>query len=182
MPLALAAVAVAGTAYSAYSSYEGSKKAASVDEATAQYNAKYDESLAAQLDLDTQQNIRTERQDASVYLSREAASYASAGVLSTSGSALHAQITNAGRFEQRIQQDWVNSQQKQQEYYSKAKVGILEGQAQASADRMQGSIALINGAAKVAGSLYGDYQSGMFSGLFGGGSGHDQVNSINTIS
>jgi hypothetical protein len=166
MPLAaLASVAVVATAYSAYSSYEGSKNAASVDNATAKYNAAYDESLAAQLDLDTLQNVRTARQNNDVYLSKEAASYASAGVLATSGSALHAQITNAGKFEQQIQQQYVNSQQQQQGYYSKAQVGILAGQAQASADRLSGSIALLNGTAKVAGSLYGDYQSGMFSGL-----------------
>jgi hypothetical protein len=182
MPLALAAVAVAGTAYSAYSSYEGSKNAASVDNATAKYNAAYDESLAAQLDLDTLQNVRTARQNNDVYLSKEAASYASAGVLATSGSALHAQITNAGKFEQQIQQQYVNSQQQQQGYYSKAQVGILAGQAQASADRLSGSIALINGAAKIAGSLAGNYNAGMFSGLGGGGSGYDQVNSIDTLS
>ena len=179
--ITLSAVSVAATGYGMYQQNEAAKNAASVDNATAQYNAKYDESLAAQLDLDTLQNVRTARQNNDVYLSKEAASYASAGVLATSGSALHAQITNAGKFEQQIQQQYVNSQQQQQGYYSKAQVGILAGQAQASADRLSGSIALINGAAKIAGNLAGDYNAGMFSGL-GGGSGYDQVNSINTLS
>ena len=162
-----AVVAVVGTAASAYEQNKASNAAAAVDTATADYNAKYDASMAEQLDLDTIQNIRTQRQNDSVYLSKQAAGYASAGVLSTTGSALHAQITNAGRFEQQIQQAWVNSQQQQQQYYSKAAVGLLEGQAQASADRLTGSIALINGATKIAGMVAGDYESGLFSGLSG---------------
>ena len=159
------ATSVAATGYGMYQQNQAAENAASVDNATAQYNAKYDESLAAQLDLDTLQNVRTARQNNDVYLSKEAASYASAGVLATSGSALHAQITNAGKFEQQIQQQYVNSQQQQQGYYSKAQVGILAGQAQASADRLSGSIALINGAAKIAGSLQGDYNSGVFASI-----------------
>ena len=160
--VALLTVAVAATAYGAYEQKQAADNAAQVDTATAAFNAKYDESLAAQLDLDTQQNIRTERQDDAVYLSRQAASYASAGVLATTGSPLHAQITNAGRFEQKIQQDWINSQQKQQSYYSQAKVGVAYGAAQAESDRMSGSIALINGGAKIAGMLYSADQSGVF--------------------
>lgn len=152
------------TAYSAYAQNKASGNAAQVDTATANYNAKYDLAVADQLDLDTQQNIRTERQDDSVYLSREAASYASAGVLATTGSPLHAQITNAGRMEQKIQQQYVNSQQKQQSYASAAKVGQLEGSAQADADRQRGTLALVDGGAKIAGSLYGGYQSGVFGG------------------
>ena len=163
MPLALAATAVVATGVGAYGQYQASKNAAAVDQATAQYNAKYDTAMAQQLDLDTQQNIRTERQNDAVYLSKQEASYAAAGVLATSGSALHAQITNAGRFEQQIQQEWVNSQQKQQAYYSQAAVGIAEGQARAEADRMSGSIALINGAAKIAGLTAAAIDSGAFS-------------------
>lgn len=163
MPAALIVTSIAATAYGAYEGYQSSKQAAAVDNATASYNAKYDQSMAKQLDLDTQQNIRTERQDDAVYLSREAASYASAGVLGTSGSPLHAQITNAGRMEQHIQQEWVNSQQKQQQYAAAANVGQLEGSARASADRASGSLALINGGAKMAGQIFNGYQSGVFS-------------------
>ncbi len=163
MPAVLAVAAIAATAYGTYEQVRASKKAAQVDTATANYNAKYDQTLAAQLDLDTQQNIRTQRAEDSVYLSRQEASYAAAGVLANTGSAMDAQITNAGRFEQKIQQEWVNSNQKQQQYAAAANVGILEGNARASADRMSGNIALINGGAKVLSMGYQDYQSGTFS-------------------
>lgn len=162
MPVVLAVVAVAATAYGAVESNQASHNAAAVDNATADYNNKYDQSMAQQLDLDTLENIDTERQDDAVYLSRQAASYASAGVLATSGSPLHAQITNAGRFEQQIQQKYINSQQQQQQYYSQGKAGIAAGAAQADADRQSGSIALIDGGAKIAGMGYQDYKSGVF--------------------
>jgi len=142
--------------------YESGKNAAAVDKATADYNAKYDTAAAEQLDADTLANIDTERQDNAVYLSRQAASYASAGVLATSGSALHAQIINAGRMEQQIQQQYVNSQQKQASYYSQAKAGVAYGLAQSESDRMSGSIALINGLGKAASQGYTDYDNGVF--------------------
>ena len=163
-----AVVAVGATAYGAISSKEAADNAASVDNQTAQYNSKYDASLAEQLDYDTQENIRTARENDAVYLSKEATGYASAGVLATSGSALHSMITTAGRFEQQIQQQWVDSQQQQESYYAQGAVGILAGQAQASADRMSGDIALINGVGKIAGMVGGDYESGMFSGIGSG--------------
>lgn len=157
------AVGAAGaTAYSAVEQKKAADNAAAVDTATANYNAKYDTALAEQLDLDTQQNIDTERRENATYISREAASYAGAGVLSDAGSPLHAQITNAGRLEQKIQQEWVNSQQQQEQYYSQGKMGQLAGQAQASADRLTGSLALINGASTLAGMGMKDYQSGIF--------------------
>jgi hypothetical protein len=157
-----AALSVGLTAYGMVKSSEAADNAAQVDTATAAYNAKYDDSMAAQLDEDTQANVDTERQDDAVYLSRQAVSYASAGVLATTGSALDAQITTAGRFEQKIQQQWVNSNQQQEMYQSQGAVGILAGQAQASSDRMSGSIAMINGGASIAGSLLKDEQSGVF--------------------
>lgn len=150
-------------AYGAIQQNKAARNAASVDQATADYNARADIAAANQLDLDTQENIRTQRDDNSIYLSRQAASYAAAGVLSNTGSALHAQITNAGRMEQQIQQAWVNSNQKQQQYAAAAKVGRLEGAARAEADRAQGTIALINGGAKIASSVFGASQSGIFS-------------------
>lgn len=156
-------VSVGTTAYGAYRQNKAAKSAAQVDTATADYNAKLDESMAAQLDLDTQQNIRTERADDAAYLSRQAASYASAGVLSNTGSALDAQIMNAGRLEQRIQQQWVDSQQQQQKYYSAAAVGRLEGDAKATSDRALGTLALVNGGSKILSTLYGGYQSGAIS-------------------
>jgi hypothetical protein len=166
IPIIALAASAAGTIYGAVEANNAAKKAAQVDQATANYNAKYDEAEAAQLDLDTQQNIRTERAANQVYLSKQAASYASAGVSATSGSALDAQLVNAGRMEQQIQQQWVNSNQKQQQLYSEASVGVLEGNAKAEADRMQGTLALINGGTKLAGLAFTGYQAGVFN--FGG--------------
>lgn len=157
------AASVGFTAYSALAQNKAARNAARVEEATADFNARADLAAAQQLDLDTQQNIRTAREENAVYLSRQAASYAAAGVLATSGSPLHAQITNAGKMEQQIQQAWANSNQKQQQYAAAAKIGRLEGAARADADRAQGTIALINGGAKIAGQLYGAYDSGVFS-------------------
>lgn len=161
------AVSAGATVYSAYSQKKAGDAAAQVDTATADYNARYDLAASNQLDLDTQQNIRTARAEDAVYLSRQQASYAAAGVLANSGSPLHAQITNAGRMEQQIQQEWVNSQQKQQSYAAAARVGQLEGAARAQSDRMSGSLALVNGGAKLASQAFGAYDSGVFNG-FGG--------------
>lgn len=162
IPIAALAVSVGASVYSASQQKKAADNAASVDQATAAYNANVDINNAKQLDLDTIQNIRTERQNDQVYLSREAASYAAAGVLADTGSPLHAQITNAGRLEQQLQQQYVSSQQKQQQYYSSASVGRLEGAARASADQMRGTIALVDGGAKIAGNLFGGYESGVF--------------------
>ncbi len=160
-----AGASLAATGYSMYAQNKAAKNAAGVDNAVADYNARTDEAMARQLDLDTLQNIRTERAEDTVYLSKQAASYAAAGVLATTGSPLAAQITNAGRMEQQLQQQYVDSQQKQAQYRSAGRVGQLEGQAQASADRLGGTLALINGASRMAGSAFNMYQSGTFSGL-----------------
>ena len=161
LPAIFAGASAVATGISAYGQYKASRSAAAVDEATAQHNAQIDRVQANQLDLDTQQNIRTERQENSVYLSNQAASYAAAGVLSTSASPLHAQIVNAGRMEQKIQQEYVNSQQRQQSLYSQATLSIAEGQARAKADRNAGNLALIVGAAKMAGMAFMAFGGGL---------------------
>lgn len=163
MPLALLAVSAAGTIYGAVQQHDAASRAGQLDTATANYNAKIDESEAAQLDLDAQQNIRTERQDAAVYLSRQASSYAAAGVLANTGSALDAQILNAGRFEQKIQQDWVNTNQQQKKLYASAKVGRLEGAAKRETDMASGQLALVNGGIKLTSTAIGAYNAGIFS-------------------
>jgi len=162
MALPLLVVSLAAQGYSAYKQNQAAKNAAQVDTATADHNAKVDEAMAQQLQLDTIQNIRTQRESNAVYLSQQEAAYAAAGVDASGGSPLHAMITNAGRMEQQLQQEYVNSQQKQQQYYSSAKVGRLEGAARAEADRARGTIALIDGGAKMAGTLAGGYSSGVF--------------------
>jgi len=164
MPAPLAVTALVATGVSAYGQYKASRSAAAVDTATANYNANVDRAQAKQLDVNTLENIRSERLANEEYLSRQAASYANAGVLATSGSALHAQITNAGLLEQKIQQQYVDSQQRQQQLYAKAAIGQAEGAAQASSDRLAGTLALINGGAKMASMLAQDIQSGTFGG------------------
>lgn len=163
------AIGVGGIAYSAYSQNKASNAAAQVDQATAAFNSRYDIANAQQIDLDTLQNIDTERASNKTYLSRQATSYAAAGVLSNTGSALHAQITNAGRMEQQIQQQYLDSQQRQTQLYAQAKAGVAYGDAQATADRTSGSLALINGATQIARTTFGAYNSGVFAS--GGGSG-----------
>ena len=128
---------------------------------------------AQQLDYNTVANVRNARAEDAVYMSRQATAYASAGVLS-SGSPLAVEATTAGRLEQRVQQEWQNSQQQQQQLYSAAKVGQLYGQAQASAYRTQAAgIGLQNmanmftGGARLLSTSIGAYQSGALN--FGGG-------------
>ncbi len=158
-------VAVAGTVYGAVEQNRSARGAAMVDRATGAWNARYDEALAAQLDLDTIQNVRTEREEQGVYLSRQQVSYAAAGVLSDSGSALMAQIQNVGRFEQQIQQKWVDAERQQQGLYAKAKAGILGAEGQAISDQAQGRIALVNGAASASGQLISAQRAGVFKGI-----------------
>jgi hypothetical protein len=167
----VAGIGVGLTAYGAIESSKASNTAASVDNATAAFNAKIDQENAQQIDLDTQQNLDTERMADATYLSREAAGYAASGVLATTGSALRAQITNVGRMTQQIQQQYLDSQIKQQNLYEAAQVGIAEGSASASADSSAATLALIQGGAQIAGQAFGDYNRGAFSGIGGGGGG-----------
>ncbi len=164
MAVAMAAVSLAMTAYGAYKQHQAAKDAASVDTAIGDYNAKVDIAQAEQLQLDTLQNIQTQRENNAVYLSQQHAAYASAGVLADSGSPLAAQITNAGRMEMQLQQEYANSQQRQKQLYSSASIGRLEGYARAESDKAQGTIALINGGANLAGQFYSAYNNGTFSG------------------
>jgi hypothetical protein len=181
LPAIFAGASAVATGVGAYGQYKASRQAAAVDMATANYNANVDKAQAAQLDKNTLENIRMERQGNEEYLSHQAASYASAGVLATSGSALESQITNAGLLEQKIQQQYVDSQQRQQQYYAQAAVGLAEGQAQAQADKLAGNLALINGGAKIAGTLFAAGESGAFSGLGGTGSISPSVQSAGDL-
>ncbi len=155
--IGVAAFSIGATAYGAIQSNKADQNAAAVDTATAQFNARVDYENAEQIDLNTQQNIDTERQSDATYLSREAAGYAASGVLATTGSALRSQITNVGRMTQRIQQEYQQSQIQQNNLYEAAKVGVAEGNAQASADSAAGTLALIDGGASIAGQAFGDY-------------------------
>ncbi len=161
---AVEAIAAAGAVYSAVEANRASRSAAATSIATADYNARVDRADAAQIDLDARANIEAMRKDASVYMSRQAASYAGAGVSADSGSPLAVQAVTAGRFVMRQQQAYLEAEAKQRRYYSAAKAGIAESAAQAEAYRMQGTAALLNGAGRVASMVGGAYQSGMFGG------------------
>jgi len=166
MPAPLAVTALVATGVSAYGQYKASRSAAAVDTATANYNANVDRAQAAQIDANTLENIRTQRQESNAYLARQEASYASSGVLATSGSALAAQITDAGRLEQKLQQQYVDSQQRQQQLYAQAAIGVAEGAAKAEADRISGNLALIDGGAQIAGALSTDISKGILKNPF----------------
>jgi hypothetical protein len=176
--IGLGVASLAVTAYGAIQSDKAANTAATVDTATAAFNARIDQENAQQIDLDTLQNIDTERKADATYLSRESAGYASSGVLATTGSALRAQITNVGRFAQQQAQQYQDSQIKQQNLYEAAKVGIAEGSAAASADTSAGTLALLQGGAQVVGQAFGDYNKGLFSGLGGSGGGTTQIEGV----
>ena len=178
-------ISAAATVYGAVQANAAAGNAAQADEnaaaaqnAVAAYNNSADLEQAAQIDLDTTENIRTERENNETYLSRQTASYAASGVLASSGSPLAARITTAGRLEQKVQQDWVNAQAQEQQLASQGAEGIYYGNAAASADqsqaqgdRISGSIALIKGGGTVAGDLNDAYQSGLFSQIDAGAQG-----------
>jgi hypothetical protein len=72
--------------------------------------------------------------------------------------------------EQRIQQQYVDSQQKQQQLYSQAAITRAEGMAQFQADRAAGKLALIDGGARIAGTLFAAGMGGAFGSLGSAGS------------
>lgn len=156
--IGLGAVAIAGTAYGAIESSTADKQAAQVDTAVGAFNQKVDIENAQQLDQDTLQNIDTERAADATYVSREAAGYAAAGVIATTGSALHAQITTVGRMTQQIQQQYRDSQIKQAQLYEQGQLAVAEGAAQASADNAAATLALIQGGTQIAGMALSDYE------------------------
>jgi len=169
VPIIVIAASAALTAASMAKQNSASKKAAKLATDTATYNANIDIAQANQLDLDTNANIRSARAEDKVYISRQKTAYAAAGVLS-SGSPLAVEATTVGRFEQRIQQEYSNSQLKQQQLHGAAAQGILYGEAQASAIKTQNDAAMLAGGARLLSTFAGAYNSGMFSSAGGGGS------------
>ena len=163
IPYVVAAAATT-VVYSTVEQKRAANAAAATDTAVAGYNAKVDLADADQIDMDTQANLASMRKDASVYLSRQAAAYAGAGVRTDTGSPLVVQAATAGRFAMQQQQLYTNAQAKEQRLASSAKAGIAEGQAAADSAHMQGVAAVLNGAGKVASQLGGAYNQGLFSG------------------
>jgi len=170
VPIIVLAASAAMTAASMAQQNKAAKAGQQLATDTANYNANIDITQAKQLDLDTTANIRAERAQDQVYLSRQKTAYAAAGVLS-SGSPLSVEATTAGRFEQARQQEYVNSQQKQQYLYGAAKEGIAVGQAQSKAIGIQNTANMLAGGAKLLSTFAGAYNAGMFSGAGGGGGG-----------
>lgn len=165
---AAAAVSVAATAVSMDKQHKAAKAAQKLATDTATYNANVDIAQAQQIDLDTNANIRAERAQDKVYLSRQKTAYAAAGVLS-SGSPLSVEATTAGRLEQARLNEYRSSQQKQQYLYGAAAQGVLAGQAQARAIGIQDSANMLAGGAKILSTVAGAYNSGMFSSAGGSG-------------
>lgn len=185
MPMALAVTALVATGVSAVQSYNASRSAASdaqnaansaaaTTQATADYNARVDRANEEQLSVDSAANIDAMRRDAKVYLSRQTAAYAGAGVSVDSGSPLAVRVSTAGQLALRESEAHRETNARLQGMESAAKAGVAEAQSQADAIRIQGqaqsdsyhragSAALLNGASRMLSSGYGAYQNGAFS-------------------
>ena len=162
IPIILTAVSVATTVAATVEQKRASDSAANNAKTVAGYNAAVDREEAAQIDLDTQANIVAMRKDAASYMSRQTSAFVAAGVRADTGSALAVRAATAGQLEMKVQQRWADSQAKEQHLEASAQAGIAEGDYQANQDHMEGVAAVMGGAAKVAGTLYGAYSGGVF--------------------
>lgn len=154
--------------------------AAATTQATADYNARVDRANEEQISADSAANIDAMRRDAKVYLSRQTAAYAGAGVSVDSGSPLAVRVSTAGALALREAEVHRETNARLQGIESAAKAGVAEGQSQADAIRIQGqaqsdayhragSAALLNGASRMLSQGAGLYQAGAFSGAGGAG-------------
>jgi len=134
-------------------------QAASNSQAIGNYNASVSEYEARQLDVDAQAAVTQSRQDAKVYISRQAASYAKAGVLNT-GSPLAVQAATAGRLEMGAQQMYRNAQLKERSLYAEAQASRMYGASSAKQANLQMWGGLLGGTANIASGLYRDYKTG----------------------
>lgn len=157
--MAVASVAMQG--YSMVQQNKASKASARTAQDVAAYNARVDMADAKQIELDATANTRAQRQDATVYLSRQKAAYASAGVLS-SGSPLDAEVTTAGALEQRIQQSRSDAMREVSKREASARVGVLYGNAQADAIRRQNSVDMLRGGVGILQTVGNAYSAGAF--------------------
>jgi hypothetical protein len=159
---AIAIVGIALTVASMAQSAEAARDAKQLAKKTGNQNQAVDEAAAKQLELNQTQNIRNERADNAVYISKQQATYASFGVLS-SGSPLDVEATTAGKMEQAIQQRWIDTNVEANNIRQQGQYGNLAAQAQASAIQTQSNINMLKGGAQLASQAYGAYQSGAFS-------------------
>jgi hypothetical protein len=151
------------------SQQKAAKKAAATDVQVASYNAEIDNAQADQIQLDTEANVALAEKQGRAYVSRQQVSYAAAGVLADTGTPLEAEIASVGAINQNIQQEYSNSQRKQQLLHSQAAEGVYMGQATAAADNARGTAALLTGGAQIASSVFKAYDSGVFSSRGSGG-------------
>ena len=211
MPVAVALVAVSAAATvaqtvvsvnaansAARDSKSAANQAAADTQAVAGYNARVDRANEEQVALDSKANIDAMRKDASVYLSRQRASFAGAGVMADSGSPLAVQVATAGQLALREQQAHTAANAEMQRIESSAKAGIASGDSQAAAYKIEGDArarayhaeatgAILGGAAKLFGTAAGAYNAGMFgtgtsdlsSSLNAGATGASDLPSIN---
>lgn len=186
MPAALAVTSLILTGVTAVQSYNSAKRAASdatssansaaaTTQATADYNARVDRANEEQIAVDSAANIDAMRRDAKVYLSRQTAAYAGAGVSVDSGSPLAVRVATAGRLALREAEAHRETVARMEGVESAAKAGVAEASSQADAIRIQGqaasdsyhragTAALLTGASRMLSSGYGAYQGGAFSG------------------
>jgi hypothetical protein len=99
--IVMAAVSVASTVASTIQQKKAADAAARTATQVADYNAKLDRSEAAQIDLDSLENVRALRRDAATYMSRQALAYVGSGVMANTGSPLAVRAATAGRFAQK---------------------------------------------------------------------------------
>lgn len=158
--VAIASLALQG--YGMAQQNSAAKQSEQLARDTAQRNANVDITSANQLALDTDQNIRQAREEAAIYTSRQHAAYAASGVLADSGSPLAVQVSTVGKIQQRIQQEYINAGQKEQQMYSAAKAGVAYGDAQAKAINTENTAAQLKGGINLLTTAYGAYKSGTF--------------------
>lgn len=179
IPWVLGGLSAAATVVSANESRKAANKAADQSaaaansaaaetQAVANYNASVDRAEASQVALDSAENVRAMRKDASVYLSRQRAAYAGAGVRVDTGSPLKVQIATAGALALREQQAHYEANARIARLDSAAGAGILEGSRRAEAIRTEGraredmyhregTAAVLNGASRLIGVGFNQY-------------------------
>lgn len=161
--LALAA-SVGSAVYSANLQRKAANNAAANATAVADYNGRVDLAAAQQADLDARANIAAMRRDASVYMSRQTAAFAAAGIRPDTGSPLALRAATAGRLAMREQQAYTNSEAQQRRLQSAARAGRAEGAAASEGYRGQATAAVLSGAGRVASLLGQGYNAGVFTG------------------
>lgn len=162
MPVAYAIVAIGTAVYGAVETKRANDSAARTAASVADYNAKLDRADAEQIELDAKTNIASLRKDATTYMSRQTSAYAAAGIRTDTGSPLAVEAATAGKYELQAQRLWSDANAKAEHLESQAQAGLRQGEAQADQYHMQGVAAVLNGASKVSGQIYGAYRGGDF--------------------